>query len=175
MKAPALVERFPKPPWWRPDVTAAWAKDWPVVPADRDDDYPELAADLALWRVEFEHRFRRLDHEAQVLQNRFWRQRVTLILGGLVLTVLGVWQTAAGGQKALGAIQAVLAGLLVGLTTLAKGRDVRRGYLTARLKAERIKSEFFLFLGRVGDYAGDDGADRLRERVDELECADDIS
>ena len=49
--------------------------------------------------------------------------------------------------------QAVLTGVLAGLTVLIRSRRAQQGYLSARLKAERIKSEFFVFLARSGDYA----------------------
>jgi hypothetical protein len=42
----------------------------------------------------------------------------------------------------------------------------------ARLEAERIKSEFFLFLARVGSYATDDRVTRLLEQIIEIEIGD---
>ena len=97
MKRPALVVRFPKPFWWHPNPDEPWDEDWPVLPEDADDRFPELIPDFKIWREKIERPFRRLDHEAQLLQNRFWRQQVTLIAGGLAATVLGAWQAARGG------------------------------------------------------------------------------
>lgn len=172
MKRPALVERFPKPFWWRPDRD----EPWPVVPADADDNYPELIPDFKIWRDTLEQPFRRLDHEAQLLQNQFWRQQVTLIIGGLLATGLGAYQAAAGGgNKGVAAAQAVIAGLLTGLTALVRARHAQQGYLTARLKAERIKSEFFLFMGRVGAYAEDGREARLRQQVEDIADAEGVT
>jgi Protein of unknown function (DUF4231) len=175
VQPPALVARFPKPFWWRPDPAAQWQSDWPVLPVDADQRFPELAPDFQLWRDNYEQPFRRLDHEAQLLQHQFWRQQIALIVGGLLATALGAYQAArGGGQEGVAAVQAVLTGALTGLTALVRGRHAQQGYLTARLKAERIKSEFFLFLARVGAYAGPDRADRLRHQVEEIADAEGI-
>ncbi len=175
MKRPALVERFPKPFWWRPDPNEPWGGDWPVLPPDADDRWPELVPDFQIWRDQLERPFRRLDHEAQLLQHQFWRQQVTLIAGGLLVTAFGAYQAASGGgNKAVAAAQAVLAGLLTGLAALVRARRAQQGYLTARLKAERIKSEFFLFLGRVGAYEGDDREERLRQQAEDIADAEGV-
>jgi len=175
MKRPALVARFPKPFWWHPNLDDPWDEDWPVLSEDADDRFPALIPDFVIWRQEIEPPFRRLDHEAQLLQNRFWRQQVTLIAGGLTVTVLGAWQAASGGgNKGIAAAQAVLAGLLTGVTALVRGRRAQQGYLTARLKAERIKSEFFLFLGRVGGYEEDDREERLLRQVEDIAAAEGV-
>jgi hypothetical protein len=70
----------------------------------------------------------------------------------------------------LAASQAVLTGLLAGLTVLIRSRRAQRGYLSARLRAEQIKSEFFLFLARAGDYAEGDRVIRLEQQVDNIEA-----
>jgi len=139
--------------------------------------YPALADDLAVWLRQVEPRFRRLDHRAQILQNQFWLQRVTLILGGLVATSLATVQAAiGGGVTLLATVQAVLTGLLAGLTVLIRSRRVQQGYLTARLKSERIKSEFFLFLARTDGYAQDgDQVARLLRAVGDIEAAEGIT
>lgn len=176
MKLPALVARFPKPFWWRPDPDKSWAGDWPVLPEDADDRYPELVPEFRIWRDRFERLFRRLDHDAQLLQQQFWRQQVTLIAGGLLATALGAFQAAnGGGNRGVAAALAVLAGLLTGLTAVVRARRAQQGYLTARLKAERIKSEYFLFLARAGAYAGADPAERLRQQVEDIADAEGVT
>jgi len=147
-----------------------------VRQADREE-YPALADDLEVWLDHVEPRFRKLDHQARILQNQFRRQHLALILGGLVATSLGAVQAAlGGGVEGLAVTQAVLTGVLAGLTVLIRSRRVQHGYFTTRLRAERIKSEFFLFLGRVGSYAADDPADdlvaRLGQQVEEIEAAE---
>jgi hypothetical protein len=140
-----------------------------VVRVAQLEEYPALANDLAVWHDRVEPQFRRLDHQAQILQNQFWRQYLALITGGLAATSLGAIQAAlGGGVKALAVTETVLTGVLAGLIVLIRDRRAHHGYLTARLKAERIKSEFFLFLARVGSYAADDRATRLMEHIDEI-------
>ena len=98
---------------------------------------------------------------------------MALIVGGVVATSLGVIQaTLGGGVVGLAAAQAVLTGTLAGLTVLIRSRRAQQGYLTARLKAERIKSEFFMFLARTGEYAGPDPRTVLSQQVDEIETAE---
>jgi hypothetical protein len=175
MRRPALFARFPRPFWWHPDPGTPWPDDWPVIPNAADDRYPLLAADLRLWREELEAPFRRLDHEAQLLEHQFWRQRTTLILGGLLATTLGAFQAArGGGNEYVAAAQAVVTGLLTRVTALVSGRRAQQRYLTARLKAERIKSEFFLYVARVGDYVGADPAQRLRDHVQDIGYAEEV-
>jgi Protein of unknown function (DUF4231) len=170
-----MLARFPKL-LWHPRVEDEWKDDRPVVPSEDVDGYPELCDDLMVWSEDVEHPFRQLDHRARLLQNQFWRQNVALILGGLVATSLGAIQTAAAGGIAwLAVVQATLTGVLAGLAVLVRSRRAQQGYLTARLKAERIKSEFFLFLARVGDYATGEPRGRLQQRVEDIEAAEDIT
>lgn len=166
IRPPALVARFPKLVWHA-------SPDWPVVSAEQLTEYPALATDLAVWTGRLEPRFRTLDHQAQKLQNQFWRQQVVLIIGGVVATSLGAVQAAlGGGNVGLAVATALLAGTLAGLTVLIRSRRAQQGYLTARLKAEQMKSEYFLFLGRVGDYATGDPLARLLQQVDDIEAAE---
>ena len=166
---PALLKRFPS--FRRRSEDGQWPGDWPVVPQAALKDYQTLADDLSVWRDQLESRFRKLDHRAQILQNQFWRQRVLLIAGGLVATSLATAQAAVGGGNVyLAVFQAVLTGLLAGLTVLIRSRRAQHGYLTARLKAERIKSEFFLFLAMADPYKGDGRTTRLLQLVDDIEA-----
>ena len=174
-RRPALLERFPRPFWWRPDPDSEWADDWPVLRVGAEARYPCLASDFRLWAEACEQRFRRLDHEAQVRQHQFWRQQVTLLLGGLVATALGAYQAArGGGNLSVALAQALVTGLLTALTAYARARRAQQAYLTARLKAERIKSEFFLFLARAGAYAETDPEDRLRQQVEQIADAEEV-
>jgi len=172
---PALLVRLPRL-FWHPSEDDPWDDDWSVVRPEWLNQYQLLAQDLTVWCEQLESRFRRLDHRAQILQNQFWLQRVTLIAGGLVATSLAVVQAAAGGGVVvLAVVQAVLTGLLAGLTVLMRSRRAQHGYLSARLKAERIKSEFFLFLARAAHYADGDPVTRLLLEVDNIETAEGIS
>jgi Protein of unknown function (DUF4231) len=171
---PALLVRWPRLRRYPPDGDP-WKGDWPVVEPAWLTEYQLLAPDLTVWCEQVEARFRRLDHQAQILQNQFWRQRVTLIAGGLVATSLATVQAAMGGGKVYLAVpQAGLTGLLAGLTVLVRSRRAQHGYLSARLKAERIKSEFFLFLTQAAPYAGGDRVTRLLQEVGDIEAAEGI-
>jgi hypothetical protein len=169
---PALLARFPRV-FWRPAVDDRWPDDPWVVRRKHLTEYGELKPDLSVWLDQVEPRFRRLDHRARILQNQFWRQHVALIVGGLVATTLGVVQAAVGaGVVGLAVAQAVLAGGMAGLTVLIRSRRAQQRFLTARLSAERVKSEFFLFLARAGDYDMADPAAALLQRVDDIETAE---
>jgi hypothetical protein len=71
--------------------------------------------------------------------------------------------------------QAVITGILVGLTVVIRSRRAQQGYFTTRLKAEQVKSEFFLFLARTGDYSGEDRQDVLLDRVEAIELAEGVA
>jgi hypothetical protein len=163
-----LFKRFPKLSRY-PKPHEAWARDSSLV----SDEHPALADDLRVWTERVEVRFRVLDHTAIIEQNRFRRQHVALIFGGLLATTLGAVQAAAGGGVLpLAVAQALLTGLLAGLTVVVRSRRAQQGYLTARLKAERIKSEFFLFLARAGDYGGPDAQAKFIDQVEDIEAAE---
>jgi hypothetical protein len=164
-----LLRRFPRL-FPQPPEDEPWPGDRALVPPESLTNYQTLKTDIAVWTKQLEPRFRKLDHRSQILQNQFWRQRVMLIAGGLLATSLATVQAALGGGNVyLAASQAVLTGLLAGLTVLIRSRRAQRGYLSARLRAEQIKSEFFLFLARAGDYAEGDRVARLEREVDDIE------
>lgn len=154
MRRVALFKRFPSIRW-RPKT------DWPLVGSDHWPEYPELADDLGILERELVPTFRKLDREALRLQNSFRRQHLTLILGGGLATILGALQAALGGGVAwAGTLEAVLGGTLAGVAVYVRGRRTQQAFLTTRLKAEQLRSEFFLFMACVGGYA--DPVARLR-------------
>ena len=155
---------------WRPGT------DWPVVPTERAA-YVTLESELGLWDSGLEKRFRDLDHQALRLQNRFWLLQLVLILGSACASILGAVQAALGGGNVwLATVGAALSGLLAGVAVLVRDRRPQHGYLNARLKSERIKSEYFLFLARAGGYAADpERAHVLQGRVAEIEQAEGLA
>jgi hypothetical protein len=134
---------------------------------------PAVGADVDLLEQELVPRFRRLDEESLRTQNAFRLGQLSLIAGGAAASVLGAVQTALGGGILELAIpEAVLAGLLAGTTVYIRGRNAQRAYFTSRLKAERLRAEYFLVLAHAGDYAGVDDSERrrlLRRRIRAIE------
>jgi hypothetical protein len=95
-----------------------------------------------------------------------------VIVGGAAATSLGAVQAAlGGGVPVIGITEAVLAGALAASVTYVRARQAQREYFTTRLKAERLRGEYFLFLGRVHPYDLDDAKERvlrLREQVNKI-------
>ncbi len=134
-----------------------------VSPAARARS-PALEPDIQLLERELVPLFRRLDEESLHAQNTFRLGQLAIIVGGMVATTLGAVQTALGGGViALAVPEAVIAGLLTSALVYVRGRNAQREYFTRRLKAERLRSEYFLSQSRVGEYA--EGDDDKRRRV----------
>lgn len=166
MNRPILLKRLPKLRWRRRDPE-------PFIGPEERAQYPELEADFALLDELLLPHFHTRDATALEAQNVFWRQQLLLIVGGTIAATLGIVQSAlGGGVLALGVTEAVLASLLTWLALSAGASDSHRRYLTSRLQAERLRSEYFVFLARAGSYAGSDADARvrtLRATIDELE------
>jgi hypothetical protein len=103
-----------------------------------------------------------------------WRRRIGMSTRSWLMTLpSGATSSGSGGGVVgLAVAQAVLAGALAGLTVLIRSRRAQNGYFTARLKAEQIKSEYFMFLGRAGSYAGPGRRAALLRQVDDIEAAE---
>jgi len=170
-RRPALLAQFPRL-FRHQSVNEQWPSDWPVIRQEQLTEYPALATDLSVWH-ELEPTFRRLDRSAQISQANFLRQNVALIIGSLVATSLGAALTAVGSKVGwLVVTQATFAALLAQLAVIIRLSRARQIHHTDRLKAEWIRSEFYLFLARVGDYSEDDRVAKLRKQVNEIEEAE---
>lgn len=158
-KRPALVTTLPRLRWRaRPRYPLVSPKDRAAAPA--------LADDLDVLDRELLPDFYELDAAALQAQNTFRLGQVIVILGGAAATALGAAQTALGGGVIEIAIaEALVSGALTGAVAYVRSRQVHQEYFTARLKAERLRSEFFVFLGRLAPYRDEDRLARLRERV----------
>ena len=134
---------------------------------------PALREEIELLERELVPRFRVLDYASLRTQNTFRLGQLALIVGGALAAVLGAVQAALGGGfVALAFPEAVLAGLLAGATVYIRGRNAQREYFTSRLRAERLRAEYFLILARAGDYAGVEDGERLpqlRRRIRAIE------
>ncbi len=142
---------------------------------------PQYAADFQILDEHLLPVFLELDAEALRAQNDFRMEQLILIGGGLVATVLGALHMAFGlgtaadagtGLPVTGAwawAGAVVSAVVA--TVTARARDLRNQdvYRTSRLKAELLRGEFYLFLGRVGDYGKPARVGSLVRRVAEIQ------
>jgi hypothetical protein len=163
-----LFARLPKLRWKPPQKQE-------VIPADAQAQRPDLAAEFAVLESELMPYFRELDANALRLQNQFRLHQVTLIFGGALATLLGALHaTFASGTGAwLGISETVLALVLSGVAIHSQTTRAQERYSTDRLKAERLRSEYFLFLGHVGTYSQDEERlPRLIRRVGEVKIGE---
>ena len=123
-----------------------------VAPADQAV-YPLLAEDFAFLEREIMPHFRQLDNEALRRQNQFRLEQLTLIFGGALASALGAFHVAFADATWLGVLEAALGLLLVAISRRAQRFNAQETYLTQRLKAELLRGEYFLYLGRLGLYA----------------------
>ena len=138
------------------------------------DNYPALEQDLATVREVLYPAFGRADEAALRFQGRFRRSEQVLILGAVVAVMLGAIAAAAspphtGSGANARNIWAVGEFLLTfGLGAFAfVVRKLRwhDRWLRQRTIAETLRGEQFLFLGRVGGYAGGEDLKRSLERL----------
>jgi Protein of unknown function (DUF4231) len=157
----------------RPQLFWRAGERHPLVSADLRAAAPALAGDFAVLDRELLPDFYELDEGALRAQNTFRLGRVFVIVGGTTATWLGAVQAALGGGVAvIGIAEALVAGTLAAAVAYVRGRRAQREYFTTRLKAERLRGEYFLFLGRVPPYDVDDAERlrRLREHVSTIEA-----
>jgi len=127
-----------------------------IVSLEVQARYPAFADDFELLERELMPHFRELDNEALRTQNQFRLEQMALIFGGALATALGAIQAALADAIWPGIVEAVLAAGLAAITLGARALKAQERYFTNRLKAETLRGEYFLFLGRVGSYADDD-------------------
>jgi hypothetical protein len=151
----ALFKRLPSLRWSPP-------RDQQIVPAEPQTQSPTFSGDFKTLEDELLPHFRELDAEALRVQNQFRLNQVTLIFGGALATILGALHASLGGAPAVwaGIIESVLAAALSAVALRLQGTHAQERYFSDRLKAEKLRTEYFLFLGRVGTYA--DEQERLR-------------
>jgi hypothetical protein len=170
-KPPALLKRFPLRRY-RPQP------EYPLVKDEERAAAPLLDAELAYLEEKLVPRFRSLDDESLRAQHRFRFGIVVLILGSTVATALGSVQAAlGGGVLGIGIAEGIVGALVAGTVVYVRGRRFQQTYFTKRVVAERLKSQYYLFLARAGMYAVEDDAQRVRllERtLDRIEAGDEV-
>lgn len=160
----ALFKRLPVLRW-RPKSKEQ------VVQLETQGQYPDFKADFEFLERELMPYFRDFDNGALRAQNQFRRQQITLIAGGVIATALGAIQAANSNSKWPGVAEAAVAATLTLVSVVARGFDAQEKYFSDRLKAETLRSEYFLFLGRVGEYENDaDRAQKLVRRLADIEA-----
>ena len=152
---------------------------WPADPNEqqiiKEDDrraFPTFAEDFAFLNEKLMPAFLMLDKEAGHAQNQFHRQQVILVLGGALVTTLGAIQVtlAAMTHNSMwpGLAEAVLAAILAGVAQAAQASKAQQRYFSNRLKAETLRSEYFLFLGRLNPYDDQNPQQMLLDRIDDI-------
>ena len=158
----------------RPTLRWRAPKREPLVPAHVQGAAPALAGDFAVLERELLPQFYVCDEGALHAQNSFRLAQLLVISGGALATFLGTIQAAFGpGVATVGIAEAVVAGTLAGVVAYVRGLQTQREYFTMRLKTERLRSEYFLFLGRNPPYESEDERERrrlLREQLRTIEA-----
>jgi len=149
--------------FWRP------GERYPLVSPELRDASPALAEDFGILDRELLPDFYELDEGALQAQNTFRLTQIFVIVGGATATLLGAVQAAlGGGVTEIGILEALVAGMLAAAVAYVRGRQAQREYFTTRLKAEQLRSEYFLFLARVPPYDMHDDEERLRGLRDQV-------
>jgi hypothetical protein len=163
LKRIALFKRLPML-FWRP------RKDNQIVAPEIQNNYPDFKADFDVLEQNLLPYFRELDNEALRAQNQFRRQQIILIVGGVIASTLGAVQAALSEAKWPGISEAGLTAFLTMVAFFARELNAQKHYFANRLKAETLRGEYFLFLGRMGSYANDaDRVPNLIRRVADIE------
>jgi hypothetical protein len=161
-RRPALLRRLPRlfgtPP------------SRPIVEPEDRRYYEDLEPDLTFLDEQLVPSFERYDKAALRAQNRFRRQQLALILGGALTTILGSLHASLGkGSRWIVLAEAIVAGFLFVAVLVAQRNHEQQKYLESRLRAERLRAEYFRFVVRAGAYADESrrkGA--LEQRIGEL-------
>jgi hypothetical protein len=155
----------------------AWAifRRWPrlrlkviapvLIPADRSERYPALAADLAVIEKIIVPAFNGYDIDAQRAQNIYYRQQVILIGIGALTSGFGAVQAALGHDAWPGIVVGALGAFSAGTAALAQERRAQRAYLDNRTKAERLRAAAFAYLAELQPFSGTDRRVKLAQAV----------
>lgn len=154
-RTPALLRRFPRFGYRPPER--------PILASGAGAEMGSLAGDLAVLEEQLVPHFRALDREALRAQNGFRLAQTLLIGGGLLATVLGAVQAVGDDLVWPGLAEAGVLVVLGAVLYVARELRFQQVYIDSRLRAERLREEFFLYLARSGEY--DVGADGELERV----------
>jgi hypothetical protein len=130
----------------------------------------ELADDLKVIES-FQEKRRSLSRKAGQYKRWFSFSQWIIVMLSVVVVALGAAQTGLGGNNTpLIIAEAVLSAFVAAIVLLTREMDVQRRWLYYRYASEQMKSEFSLFLGRVGEYGEtDDPRQVLYDRLLDIE------
>jgi len=144
-RRPALVRRLPR-------VLGSPPSE-PIVSPEARAAYPEFEADFRVLDEELVPAFARHDAAALRAQNRFRLQQLALIAGGASATILGGVHATLGSRWAWTAVVAsIVAAVLAVVALIAQRTRMQQEYLESRLRAEKLRGEYFRFIARLGKY-----------------------
>ncbi len=136
----------------RPRLFAKFNNQQNIIPIEAKNEYSEFEADFIILEKELIPSFCELENEALKSQNAYRGMYVVLIVGGTIVTIIGIFQLVF--ETAILAIIGAIVATLLGAATIAlRSLHYHERYLNARLAAEQLRGEYFLFLGHVGPYA----------------------
>jgi hypothetical protein len=144
----SLLDLFRQFPRFRPLHSGAE----PLVPASELEKYPTFANDFRILDEVLVPVYATLNEEAVTQQNLYRWMYIFLILGGALATILGIIRLAFD-VEVIGLAGAIVAATLGCISLALRSLPYHKRYLNARLAAEQLRGEYFLFLGRIGPYA----------------------
>jgi hypothetical protein len=115
-----------------------------ALPAQRRRRYPRLSEQIADADRLIYPFFAECDATAQVEQNR--HRRFTILAMAVLTTVFGALQAWLQTAPWPGVVVATLGAATSALTTVARRQGSLQNYLTARVRAERLRSLYFEYL-----------------------------
>ena len=143
---------------------------------DTTDNFPTLEADLKTLTDVLDPAFERADAAALRFQKRFHASELVLIFGPVAAIVLGALaaaqspQVEAGSQNIWAVAGTFLTLALGALAFVVRQLRWHERWLGQRTVAETLRSEQFLFHGRIGSYTEADDVKRaLEARILDIE------
>ncbi len=157
-----LFRRLPKVSW-QP------GEDDPFIPPEKWSDYPDLIEDFKLLNEQLMRKFHKFDKQSLHAQNTFRLQQLVLLTGSAVAAILGAIQIALINSLIPGVLETLVTIFLACMTYIVRSLNAQRDYFTYRLIAETLRGEYYLFLGRIGEYADEEKRlQTLKHRVNEI-------
>lgn len=170
-RRPAMLQHFPRLRWphQEPVESVDPLKFDPILhapfPPALVHDY---AADLDVLGRHLLPQYLFEDREALRAQNEFRRDQIILIIGGVIATGLAALPAVLRGD-AWSVAAAIFTAFLAAWASRSRDLASHERWRTSRLKAELLRGEYFLYLGRARPYDVEGCRNRnLMRRVAEI-------